>query len=84
MTAGPEPSAGTRSASRRPWQQLSTSWRSGPLAVRGFRLLVAGSLASMMGDFCYAVALPWLVLPRTAVRSCSVPCWHATGYRARW
>ncbi len=62
MTAGPEPSAGTRSAYRRPWQQLSTSWRSGPLAVRGFRLLMAGSLASTMGDFCYAVALPWLVL----------------------
>jgi hypothetical protein len=62
MTAGPEPSAGTRPVSRRGWQQMAAGWRSGPLAVRGFRLLVGGSLASTMGDYCYAVALPWLVL----------------------
>ncbi len=36
--------------------------RSGPLAVRSFRLLAGGQFASTIGDFCYAVALPWLVL----------------------
>jgi MFS family permease len=41
---------------------MSAAWRSGPLAVRSFRLLTAGQLASTVGDFCYAVALPWLVL----------------------
>jgi MFS family permease len=35
---------------------------SGPLAVRNFRLLTGGQFASTIGDFCYAVALPWLVL----------------------
>ncbi|WP_424210949.1 MFS transporter [Streptomyces sp. BI20] len=34
----------------------------GPMAVRGFRLLLAGQLSSTVGDFCYAVALPWLIL----------------------
>jgi MFS family permease len=34
----------------------------GPLADRNFRLLTAGQLTSTVGDFCYAVALPWLVL----------------------
>jgi MFS family permease len=34
----------------------------GPLAVRNFRLLAGGQFASTIGDFCYAVALPWLVL----------------------
>jgi len=39
------------------------SWfRSGPLAVRSFRLLTAGQFASTIGDYCYAVALPWFVL----------------------
>jgi MFS family permease len=33
-----------------------------PLAVRGFRLLAGGQFASTVGDYCYAVALPWLVL----------------------
>jgi len=33
-----------------------------PLAVRDFRLLSAGQLASTIGDYCYAVALPWYVL----------------------
>ncbi len=33
-----------------------------PLAVRDFRLLSLGQLASTVGDYCYAVALPWLVL----------------------
>ncbi len=41
---------------------LLTSWRSGPLAVREFRLLSLGQFASTVGDACYAVALPWFVL----------------------
>jgi hypothetical protein len=36
--------------------------RPGPLGVRSFRLLVSGQFASTIGDYCYAVALPWLVL----------------------
>lgn len=40
----------------------SGRWRSGPLGVRNFRLLIAGQFASTIGDSCYAVALPWLVL----------------------
>jgi MFS family permease len=34
----------------------------GPLGVPGFRLLCGGQFASTIGDYCYAVALPWLVL----------------------
>jgi MFS family permease len=37
-------------------------WRSGPLSVPPFRLLTAGQFTSTIGDFCYAVALPWLIL----------------------
>ena len=53
--------------SRRPGLagRLSGAWRSagsGPLGVRSFRLLAGGQFASTIGDFCYAVALPWLVL----------------------
>ena len=33
-----------------------------PLADRNFRLLTAGQATSTIGDFCYAVALPWFVL----------------------
>lgn len=36
--------------------------RNGPLSNRSFRLLAAGQLSSTVGDYCYAVALPWLVL----------------------
>jgi MFS family permease len=36
--------------------------RSGPLGVRSFRLLAGGQFTSTIGDYCYAVALPWLVL----------------------
>jgi hypothetical protein len=43
-------------------QRVSTAFRSGPLAVRSFRLLTGGQFASTIGDYCYAVALPWLVL----------------------
>lgn len=42
--------------------RLAGAFRGGPLAVRDFRLLSIGQLASTAGDFCYAVALPWLVL----------------------
>ncbi|HEY7430566.1 MAG TPA: MFS transporter [Streptosporangiaceae bacterium] len=41
---------------------MKGAWRSGPLAVRSFRLLCGGQFASTIGDYCYAVALPWLVL----------------------
>ena len=41
---------------------MRTGWRSGPLAVRSFRLLAGGQFTSTVGDYCYAVALPWLVL----------------------
>jgi MFS family permease len=30
--------------------------------MRNFRLLSAGQLTSTIGDYCYAVALPWLIL----------------------
>ena len=42
--------------------RILTAWRSGPLAVRSFRLLAGGQFTSTLGDYCYAVALPWLVL----------------------
>ena len=41
----------------RPWAGTG-----GPLAVRNFRLLSAGQFASTVGDYCYVIALPWLVL----------------------
>jgi MFS family permease len=43
-------------------RRFTRAFSSGPLAVRDFRLLSFGQLASTVGDFCYAVALPWLVL----------------------
>jgi MFS family permease len=43
-------------------RSLAAAWRSGPFGVPGFRLLTAGQFASTIGDYCYAVALPWLVL----------------------
>jgi MFS family permease len=42
--------------------RLAAAWRSGPLGGPGFRLLAFGQFASTIGDYCYAVALPWLVL----------------------
>ena len=50
----------TAAAPRR--ARLAAAWRSGPLGVRAFRLLTVGQFASTIGDYCYAVALPWLVL----------------------
>jgi MFS family permease len=44
--------------------RLAAAWRSGPLSVPGFRPLTAGRFTSTIGDYCYAVALPWLVLSR--------------------
>jgi MFS family permease len=42
--------------------RLAARFRSGPLGVPAFRLLTAGQFTSTIGDYCYAVALPWLVL----------------------
>ena len=42
--------------------RLPAAWRNGALAVPGLRLLATGQFASTVGDYCYAVALPWLVL----------------------
>jgi len=42
--------------------RIAAAWRSGPLGVPGFRFLTFGQFASTIGDYCYAVALPWLVL----------------------
>ena len=57
MTIAPENAA---APSRR--GRLTAAWRSGPLALPGFRWLTFGQLTSTVGDYCYAVALPWLVL----------------------
>jgi predicted MFS family arabinose efflux permease len=35
---------------------------SGPMAVRGFAFLLVGQFTSSVGDLCYAIALPWLIL----------------------
>jgi hypothetical protein len=43
-------------------RRVTAAFQSGPMAVRSFRLLAGGQLASTIGDYCYAVALPWLVL----------------------
>ena len=43
-------------------RSVTAAYRSGPLAVRSFQLLAGGQFASTIGDYCYAVALPWLVL----------------------
>jgi predicted MFS family arabinose efflux permease len=42
--------------------RLAAGWRSGPLSSRSFQLLTCGQFTSTIGDYCYAVALPWLVL----------------------
>jgi MFS family permease len=44
------------------WARLRAATAGGPLGNRSFLLLSAGQLASTIGDLCYAVALPWLVL----------------------
>jgi MFS family permease len=42
--------------------RVRAALRDGPLGVRNFRLLTGGQFASTVGDYCYAVALPWFVL----------------------
>ncbi|MGB6454693.1 MAG: MFS transporter [Streptosporangiaceae bacterium] len=42
--------------------RLRAAVSGGPLADGNFRLLTGGQLTSTVGDYCYAVALPWLVL----------------------
>jgi hypothetical protein len=51
----------TEAASRQS-PRLIAACRSGPMSVPAFRLLTVGQFASTIGDCCYAVALPWLVL----------------------
>jgi MFS family permease len=50
--------AGARRSAASARRSLGT----GPMADRNFRLLTAGQMTSTIGDFCYAVALPWMVL----------------------
>jgi MFS family permease len=45
-----------------PLARLRAATAGGPLGDRSFQLPSAGQLASTIGDLCYAVALPWLVL----------------------
>ena len=52
----------TEEAPARGAGRVAAALRSGPLSVPGFRLLTFGQFASTIGDYCYAVALPWLVL----------------------
>ena len=42
--------------------RLRSAMGGGPLADGNFRLLTGGQVTSTVGDYCYAVALPWLVL----------------------
>ena len=63
--------------------RLRAQWRGGPLSDRNFRLLTAGQFTSTVGDFCYAVALPWLVLSTMVGRSAWAPCSLAMACRAR-
>lgn len=42
--------------------RLRGAFSGGPLADRNFQLLTGGQVTSTVGDYCYAVALPWLVL----------------------
>lgn len=46
----------------RPLRRPADLLRGGPMKTGGFRLLVAGQFTSGLGDYCYAVALPWLLL----------------------
>jgi MFS family permease len=51
----------TTEARGRPPSRMA-ALRSGPLGLPAFRLLTFGQFTSTIGDYCYAVALPWLVL----------------------
>lgn len=64
-TASSDQKAGPPSNRRWPGRLVASarqSLRTGPMADRNFRLLTAGQTTSTVGDFCYAVALPWMVL----------------------
>jgi MFS family permease len=57
------PPSDQRDSAWRSWPgRVADSTRRGPLAVRNFRLLSVGQSTSTVGDYCYAVALPWLIL----------------------
>jgi hypothetical protein len=62
---------------------VTASWRSGPLGVPAFRLLTVGQFASNIGDYCYTVALPWLVLSGHGSTVVLGSSWPATASRAR-
>ena len=49
--------------------RVAAAWRSGPLSLPGFRLLTIGRFTSTIGDYCYAVTRPWLVLSGVFARS---------------
>jgi hypothetical protein len=44
------------------WSRMMRPRALTPLRNRSLRLLLAGQVASNVGDACYAVALPWYVL----------------------
>ncbi|MEV0390015.1 MFS transporter [Nonomuraea sp. NPDC050643] len=48
--------------SRTPFAAFRAHLVSGPMAVRGFPWLLLGQFTSSIGDLCYAIALPWLIL----------------------
>jgi MFS family permease len=50
----------TEATGRRP--SRAAAWRSGPLGLPASRLLTFGQFTSTIGDYCHAVALPWLLL----------------------
>ncbi|GGL05271.1 MFS transporter [Sphaerisporangium melleum] len=47
---------------RTPIAAIKASLTTGPMAVKGFPWLLAGQFTSSVGDMCFAIALPWLVL----------------------
>src|SRR5215469_8771495 len=55
-------STSATSSQKRPSRKFLSGGILAPLKVRDFRLLFGGQLISTVGDACYAVALPWLVL----------------------
>jgi len=65
-TPGPASTSPPRRSSARfggsPAAAVRALLTAGPLADRSFRLLNIGQASSTVGDYCYAVALPWMVL----------------------
>jgi len=64
MTAAGGTSGDRRGATAR----IAEGWRTGPLAIPGFRLLAGGQFASTVGDYCYAWPCPGLYCRRTPGR----------------